>query len=123
MRKNLDPNIPPEKQHANFIKGSIEKPCVGQGRTGLRMRRPASINQTINPSSELSQKVPGETKIETGKTKCVNSTAPTHSIKNADEGMTCARPLIQDVPFHPGPTYTPLPNPFRSHMPRSHESS
>ena len=26
MRKNLDPNIKPEKQHANPIKGSIEKP-------------------------------------------------------------------------------------------------
>ena len=26
MGKNLDPNIKPEKQHANPIKGSIEKP-------------------------------------------------------------------------------------------------
>ena len=31
MGKNLDPNIKPQKQHANPIKGSVEKPCIGQG--------------------------------------------------------------------------------------------
>ena len=31
MIKNLDPNILPEKQHVNPIKGSIEKPCIGRG--------------------------------------------------------------------------------------------
>ena len=46
MGKNLDPNIKPEKQHANPIKGSVEKPCIGQGRAGSR-RRPAPINQMI----------------------------------------------------------------------------
>ena len=45
-----------------------------------------------------------------------------HSVNNADEGMTYTRPLIPDVPFHPGPTYRPPPK-HRSHMPRSHESS
>ena len=35
MGKNLDPNIKPEKQHANPIKGSIIKPCIGHGRAGL----------------------------------------------------------------------------------------
>ena len=62
MRKNLDPNIKPEKQHANPIKGSIVKPQTGQGRAGLKRKRSDPINQTINPSSELSQKIPGETK-------------------------------------------------------------
>ena len=64
MGKNLDPNIKPEKQHANPIKGSTEKPCIGQGRAGLKKKRPDPINHTINPPSELSQKIPGETKIE-----------------------------------------------------------
>ena len=41
-----------------------------------------------------------------------------HSVNNADEGMTHA---IPDVPFHPGPTYRPLPKPVRSQMPGSHE--
>ena len=47
MRKNLDPNILPEKQHTNSIKGNTEKPCIGQGRAG--MRRHSQINQTIIP--------------------------------------------------------------------------
>ena len=38
------------------------------GRAGLKRKRPDPINQTINAPSELSQKIPGETKIETGKT-------------------------------------------------------
>ena len=37
--------------------------------------------------------------------------------------MTHTRPLIPDIPFHPGPTYRPNPKPIRSNMPRSQESS
>ena len=40
-----------------------------------------------------------------------------------DEGITHTRPLIPDVPFHPGPTYRPPPKPIRSNMPRSQENS
>ena len=47
MGKNLGPNIKPEKQHANPIKGSVEKPCIGQCRVALRRRGSAPINQTI----------------------------------------------------------------------------
>ena len=110
MGKNLDPNIKPEKQHANPIKGSIEKPCIGQGRAGLRRKRPDPINQTIIPPSELSQKIPGETKIETRKTNHLNSTDPMHSINNVDEGMTHTRPLIPNVPFHQVQLTGSLPN-------------
>ena len=39
-----------------------------------------------------------------------------------DEGRTHRRPLIPDVPFHPGPTYRPPPKPVRSNMSRSQES-
>ena len=65
MGENLDLDIKSEKQHANPIKGSVEKPHIGQGRAGLRRRRSAPINQTIISPSELSQKLPGETKVET----------------------------------------------------------
>ena len=37
--------------------------------------------------------------------------------------MTHTRPLIPDVPFHPGPNYRPSPKPIRPNMPRSQESS
>ena len=104
--KNLDPNIKPEKkQHANPIKSSIEKPCIDQGRAGLKRKRPDPINQTFNPPLELSQKIPGDTKIETGKTNQIHSKDPIHSINNVDEGMTHTRPSIPDVPFHQGPNY------------------
>ena len=46
-----------------------------------------------------------------------------HSVNNADEGLTHTRPLIPDVPFHPGPTYRHPPQPVRSNMPRSQGSS
>ena len=117
MRKNLDLNIKPEKQHAKPIKGSVVKPCIGQGRPGLKRKRSDPINHTINPPLELSQKIPGETKIETGKTNHIHSKDPTHSVNNADEGMTYTRPLIPDVPFHPGQTYRPPPKSIRSNMP------
>ena len=35
-----------------------------------------------------------------------------HSVKDTDEGMTHTRPLIPNVPFHPGPTYRPPPKPI-----------
>ena len=67
MRKNLDPNMKLERQHANPIKGSVVKPHIGQGRAGLKRKRYDPINQTINQPSELSQKIPRKTKLETGK--------------------------------------------------------
>ena len=49
MGKNLDPNLKPEKQHAISEQGSMERPCIGQGRAGIRRKRPdPSINQLIN---------------------------------------------------------------------------
>ena len=121
--KNLDPNIKPEKQHANPIRGIIEKPHRGKGKAGLKRKKPDPINQTINPPSELSKKISRETKIETGNTNWIHSKDLTHSINNMDEGMTHTRPLIPDVPFHPGPTYRPPSKPNRSNMPRSQDSS
>ena len=123
MRKNLDPNKKPERQHANPIKGSLVKLHIGQGRTGLKRMKSDPINQTINQPSELSQKIPGKTEIETGKTNQAHSKDPMHIINNADAGMTHTEPLIPDVPFHPGPKYRPPPIPIRSNVPRSQESS
>ena len=49
----------------------MERPHIGQGRAGLRRERPDPINQSINQPSNLSQKIPGRTEIETGKTMCI----------------------------------------------------
>ena len=49
MGRSLDPNLKPEKQHAISKQGSMERPCVGQGRAGSRRRDlTPSINQLIN---------------------------------------------------------------------------
>ena len=117
MRKNLDPKIKPEKQHANPIKGSVIKLHIGQGRAGLKRKRSDPINQIINQPSELLQKIPGKTEIETGKTNEAHSKDPMHIINNADIGMTHTKPLIPDVLFHPGPTYRTPPKPIKPNAP------
>ena len=96
---------------------------IGQGRGGFKRKRSDPISQKINSPSELSQKILGKTKIETGKTNQVHSKDPMHLINNVDTGMTHTRPLIPDVPFHPGLIYRPPPKPIRSNVPRSQESS
>ena len=99
------------------------KSCIGQGRAGLKRKRSDPINQPINQPSELSQKIPGKTEIETGKTNQAHFKDPMYIINNADVGMTHTKPLIPDAPFHPGLTYRPPPKPIRSNVPRSQESS
>ena len=116
MRKNLDPNVKPEKQHAIPKQGSAEKPHTGQGRDGLRRKRPDSINQSIKQPLDLSQKIPRRTEIETRKTNPVHSRDLTHSINNMKGNITNNNPLIPHVPFHPGPVYRPPPKPIRHDM-------
>ena len=113
--KNLDPNIKPEKQHANPKQGRVQRPCTGQGGAGLIRQKPDPIYQTINQPSDLSQKIPGRMKIETGITNQAHSRDLMHSINNANGKMTDNKPLIPDVPFHPGPVYRPPPKPVRVH--------
>ena len=49
--KNFDPNIQAEKQTMKPLKGNEvpqEKPRIGQGRVGLRRRKPNLINLLFN---------------------------------------------------------------------------
>ena len=89
--------------------GSMERPHIGQGRAGSRGKRPEPFNQSINKASNLSQKIPGRTEIETRKANNVHSKDMTHSINNANGKISNRDPLIPDVPFHPGPAYRPPP--------------
>ena len=125
MGKNLDPNLKPEKQHAIPKQGSKERLCIGQGRAGSGRKRPDPINQSINQPSNLSQKIPGRTKIETRKTNHVHTKGLMHSINNANGNITNNNHLILDVLFHPGPVYRPLPKPIKqdASYPQSSQSS
>ena len=62
MRKNLDPNQRPEKQHTLPKQGSLERLHMGQGRARSKRKRPDPINQAVNQPSNLSQEIPGRTK-------------------------------------------------------------
>ena len=62
VRKNLDLNQRPEKQHALPRQGNLERPLIGQGRAGSKRKRPDPINQAINQPSNLSQEIPGRLK-------------------------------------------------------------
>ena len=114
--KEFRSNLKPQKQHAISIQGGMERPHTGQGRTGLRRKRPDSINQPIKQPSNLSQKIPGRTKLETGKTNPVHTRDLMHSINNMNGKRTNNNPLIPDVPFHPGPFYRSPPKPIRHDM-------
>ena len=124
MGKNLDPNLKPEKQHTIPKQGSKERLHIGQGRARSRRKRPDPINQSINQSSNFSQKIPGRTEIEKGKTNHMHTKDVMHSINNVSGKITNNNPLIPDVPFHPGPVYRPPPKPIKQDMsyPQSSQS-
>ena len=54
--------------------------------------------------------------MEMGKTNLVHSRELTHSLNNANGGMTDNKSLIPDIPFHPGPVYRCPPKPIRPAM-------
>ena len=120
--KNLDSSLKPEKQHAISKQGSMERQHIGQG---SRRKRPDPINQPINQPSNLSQKIPGGTEIETGKTNHVHTKDLMHSVNNMSDKLTNKNPLIPDVPFHPGPVNRPPLKPMKQNMsyPGSSQSS
>ena len=94
----------------------MEKPHTGQGRAGMRRKGPDPINQPINHLSNLSQKIPRRTIIETGKTNQVHSKDLMYSINNVSGKMTNNNPLFPDVPSHPGPVYSPPTKSIRHDM-------
>ena len=93
MRKNLDPNLRPEKQHTLSKQGNLERLHIGQGGPGSKRKRPDPINHANNQASNLSQEIPGRTKIETRKTNHMHSTDPTHAINNANDKIANNNPL------------------------------
>ena len=116
MRKNLDSNLTPEIQHTLPKQGSMERPSVGQGRAGSKRKKPDPINHAINQASNLSQKIPGRTEIETRKRNDV------HSTNNVNDKMANTNPLIPDGAFHPDPVYRPPPKPIKQYMTHAQSS-
>ena len=94
VEKGLNPNLRPEKQHAISKQGKSERPWIGQGRAGFKEEKPDPINQTINQPSDVSQEIPGRTKIVTGNTNSI------HSTNRVSDRLINNIPFMPDVPFH-----------------------
>ena len=95
VRKELDPNLRPEKQHAMPKKGITEKPCIGQGRAGLRRKpEPDCINQPL----DVTRRISAGSKIVAGKTNSPH-----------DRGINNDKSFPPDVLLHLDPLHRPLP--------------
>ena len=56
VRKELNPNLRPEKQHAMPKKGMTERPHIGQGRAELRRKHePDHIDQPSDVTRIISE--------------------------------------------------------------------
>ena len=101
IRKVLDPNLRPEKQHTMPKKGITEKLHIGQGRAGLR-RKPEPDH--INQPSDVTRRISERSKIVTGKTN-----SPQHTNGVHDRGINNDKSFPPDVLLHPDPPHKPLP--------------
>ena len=82
-------------------KGRTERPCIGQGRAGLRRRcEPDRIDQP----SDVTRRISERSKIATGKTN-----NPQHTNTMCDRGINNDKSFLPDVLLHLDPLRTPLP--------------
>ena len=96
----MNPNLRAEKQHAMPKQGISEKLWIGQGTGGFRRRRPEP--DYINQPSDVTQGIPGGSKIVTGKT---NSSQGINGV--CDRAINNCKPFLLDVPLHPDPLHKP----------------
>ena len=65
----------PEKQHAMPKRGMTEKPCIGQGKAGLRRKH---VPDCINQPFDVTRRIPERSKMVTGTTNNPQHTSTTH---------------------------------------------
>ena len=100
VRKELDPNLRPEKQHTMPKKGMTERLHIGQGRAGLRRKHePDHINQP----SDVTRRISERSKIVTGKTNHRQHTNGTHDRRRNND-----KSFPPDVLLHLDPLHKPL---------------
>ena len=98
VRKKLDPNMRPEKQHALPKKEITGRLHIGQGRAGLRRKPEAG---RITQSSDVTGRILERSKIVTGKTNIPQLTGATHDRGiNNDKSFPPGVPLLLPCPVH-----------------------
>ena len=100
VRKKLDPNMRPEKQHALPRKGVTERLHIGQGRAGFR-RKPEA--DRITQSSDVTRRILERSKLATGKTN-----NPQHITAVHDRGINNDKSFLPHVPLLLHPLHEPL---------------
>ena len=100
VRKKLDPNMRPEKQHALPKKEVTERLCIGQARAGLRRKPEADC---IIQSSDVTRRILERSKMTTGKTNY-----PQHISTTCDRGINNDKSFPPDVPLLLHPLHEPL---------------
>ena len=70
---------------------------MGQGRARSKRKKSDTINQTINQPSDVTQEIPGRTKIVTGKTNSIDCR------KSTIDRLINNNPFMSDVPLHVDP--------------------
>ena len=99
VRKELNPNSRPEKQHAMPKKGMTERPHISQGRAGLKRKHaPDCIDQPF----DVTRRIPERSKMATGITN-----NPQHTSAMHDRGINNDKSFSPDILLHP--LHRPLP--------------
>ena len=89
VRKELIPNLRPEKQHTMPKKGMTEKLHIGQGRAGLRRKHAPDC---IDHPFDVTRRIPERSKMATGKTY-----NPQHTSATCDRGINSNKSFSPDV--------------------------
>ena len=77
-----------------------ERPCIGQGRAGLRRKHSDCIDQP----SDVTRRISERSKVATGKTNI-----PQHTNAMHDRGINNDKSFSPDVLLHPDTLRTPSP--------------
>ena len=117
-------NIQLEKQVIKPFVSTVNKisqikPRIGQGRAGLRLKKP-HISQLIVQSVKHLQKTPEVSKIQMQVINIPNFTAHVQSISNPSTEVINRRmmqKISKDIPFYPDPVYRPPPKPVKIPVP------
>ena len=92
VRKELNPNLRPEKQHAMPKNGITEKLHKGQGRAGLKRKHaPDCTNQPF----DVTRRIPERSNMATGITNNPQHTRATH-----DRGINNDKSFSPDILLH-----------------------
>ena len=92
VRKELNPNLILEKQHAMPKKGMTEKLHIGQGRAGLRRKLACDH---IDQPFDVTRRIPERSKMATGKTNNSQHTSAAH-----DRGVNNDKSFSPDDLLH-----------------------